>query len=479
MENSKTNYHRNVGQLHLTVNCTTWGGLTFLLAPHASAHDCEIEQGREVNVDDDSCESYWSCKDYEGTLSHCDGDTQFDFAWRECRPNREVWCQWQVQTVQRKGGLEGTPFDMSPRKKYNVKKSWLREMVQGGRYRPILTYNGERPAKSYTHTHDGSTHMHLLDAKGQYIDTTDHFHESRGSPSIVRERREAKVEDVHAGSDKKILAASESSMKSPGAKKFHKKLGAEDKQFQRRSHELGIYYDVTLIKSDKDGGEKGGSVTSNGDDVDKKDTPEINGGDYPDGGKDKNTENTADEYEYYDYEDADIVCHGGFGREPDLQDMECKLFWECTKQSVSYLECDDGYLYDIEKKDCVYHTKVNCQEQLHKALQARPEYPTVEARKGNDMTVVHHYYHGGAKPSQGHKLPDEIYKVDDNDMDSPGDRSTLAKMRDHTLVGNKVDLANYSEEDSIIKRIRKSSPSSGRHSEPSDALHTLLASSDR
>ncbi|KAK0061118.1 filaggrin-2 [Biomphalaria pfeifferi] len=424
--------------------------LSVLLVPCVVAYDCEVEQGREVNLEDDSCESYWTCKDYDAVLSHCEDDTQFDFAWRVCRPNREVWCQWQVHTVQRRGGLKGTPFDLSAVQAYSVRKPWLREMFHG-QNRPLLTYNGQRPTKSYTHTHDGSTHTHLLDSRGQYIDTTDHFHESRGSPSIVRERREAKYENLVTGADVDAVKQTSDALASQKrVRKFHKRIGGEGKVFNKRSQELGMDYDVNILKPNKENEneEEGMSKNGNGEDA-KRYLPETSD---EDSGKDGYL---PKDYEYNEYAGDDAVCLGGVGREPDLEDSECKLFWECTKESVSYLECDDDYLYDFEKKDCLPYSEVKCKEQLSKAKQTNSRETTVEVKKGKDMTVVHHYYHGGAKPMPG-QLPDELFKLDEeDDLDLAGERTMLplTQKTDFALLTSD-DLSNSSE-DAIIKRIQR------------------------
>ncbi|XP_005110644.1 uncharacterized protein LOC101846925, partial [Aplysia californica] len=70
-------------------------------------HRCSMRHGNEPNLDDFSCESFWRCEHFEGHLTHCLDNHQFDFRTLQCLPNDEVWCQWQ-HIQQAEGGEEAS-----------------------------------------------------------------------------------------------------------------------------------------------------------------------------------------------------------------------------------------------------------------------------------------------------------------------------------------------------------------------------------
>ncbi|CAL1544446.1 unnamed protein product [Lymnaea stagnalis] len=381
-------------------------GLSILSKLEAQTHECLIQDGREANGDDSSCESYWECEDGEGTLQRCEGDSQFDFARRECLHNRAVWCQWQYDTVQQRGGLAGTPFD--PRRPVNVRKPWLQGQGSG-------TYTGARAVTSFTHTHDGGTHVHLLDANGRYVDTTDHFHEYTRPPG---QRRPQKRE---AGHQLGVEAADTRRNNHQAAKQLtsiHKASSAEH-AYNSRGRQLGIDYDVMALKPGH--GER--------DDVRKHEDHVEKGA--------KENEATGDYDADAEYDDADggrFICGVAHGREPNMQDSECTSFWECSKYKGTQMECDEGYLYDVYAKDCRPHHEVDCRGQLQKFKDEEPEHRAEVEVKDDGVTVVHHFYHGGKQMSADLKPPPVHHDVNyvnfeqERDMKLSPQRASAARM---------------------------------------------------
>ncbi|XP_059144572.1 uncharacterized protein LOC131931746 [Physella acuta] len=347
-------------------------------------HDCQYEEGSEPNTEDQSCETFWECGDYEGTLRRCPSNTQFDFIRTECRPNREIWCHWQFQRAQERG-WQRQEFRPQIQSNIPIHKHWLQERVNR-EFQDAITYTGERPVSSFTHTHDGSTHVHYLDANGNFIDTTDHFHRLR-KPRDTEHVLLAQNQGLNLSPDSLIQTFMEL-LNDDDPSNFH------EREYNSRSRKLGIDYDVMSLKQKDD--RMGVSQSKNRAENDGKDEEET---------------------EEEDSRKFGHRCRVKRGREMNARDPLCRRFWECEHNMGVEMECDEGYLFDVSAQECLPQARVNCLRQHHRVKVTEPK--SSSEKKDQGLTVVHHFYHGGAKPGPDVQ-PGAIFDVNGVLLRKPG-----------------------------------------------------------
>ncbi|CAL1530191.1 unnamed protein product [Lymnaea stagnalis] len=73
-----------------------------LVEGQARPFQCQARQGREPNLSDDACATYYVCSNYSGQLRRCQNSQQFDFSDRTCKGDSEVWCNQQLRTSRRR-----------------------------------------------------------------------------------------------------------------------------------------------------------------------------------------------------------------------------------------------------------------------------------------------------------------------------------------------------------------------------------------
>ncbi|XP_012942787.1 filaggrin-2 [Aplysia californica] len=294
-------------------------------------HRCSMRHGNEPNLDDFSCESFWRCEHFEGHLTHCLDNHQFDFRTLQCLPNDKVWCQWQ-HIQQAEGGEEASGgggrvthahHDMSPDSRMGRRQRRRHGHRGPGTHSPSDWYRN--PDRSHDNYEDGDSHDDLQDL--QYT-------------SDVLEQWKEKQEDG-------------------------------DKYEDDYDHEYPSYdYYYEDGSSDYDSG--------------KDKHYSAGSGDYD-----------AHKGSEYDYKNWGHVCSSEYNHEPVVWDKHCRMFWRCDKYRGVKVECQPSELYDYHAKACRPHHHVNCREQRHHFLSSGPRHVTKLERGKDGTLVVHHFHRSG------------------------------------------------------------------------------------